>query len=89
MNYEIHSIRRSQNVRLYKRIRQLEKKGGGCGESSTNPGDGSLTRRISTLERDVMKLEELVVEETRGRKADYRTLEEQASREGRDRIQKH
>ena len=25
-----------------------------------------------------MKLEELVVEETRGRKADYRTLEEQA-----------
>ena len=34
---------------------------GGCGESSTDSGDGSVNRRISTLERDVMKLEELVV----------------------------
>ena len=32
------------------------------------------------MERDVMKLEELVVEETRGRKADYRSLEEQAKK---------
>ena len=69
---------RSQNQRLHKRIRQLERKGGGGGtEGSANADDGSLNRRISTLERDVMKLEDLVVEETRGRKADYRTLEGQ------------
>ena len=69
---------RSQNQRLHKRIRQLERKGvGGGTEGSANADDGSLNRRISTLERDVMKLEDLVVEETRGRKADYRTLEGQ------------
>ena len=69
---------RSQNQRLHKRIRQLERKGvGGGSEGPTNADDGSLNRRISTLERDVMKLEDLVVEETRGRKADYRTLEGQ------------
>ena len=39
-----------------------------------------MNRRISTLERDVMKLEELVVEETRGRKADYRSLEAQVKK---------
>ena len=74
-------FRRSQNLRLHKRIRQLERKNGGGGGAAVDSGDdggGSLNRRISTLERDVMKLEELVVEETRGRKADYRSLEEQA-----------
>ena len=70
---------RSQNQRLHKRIRQLERKGvgGGGTEGPAYADDGSLNRRISTLERDVMKLEDLVVEETRGRKADYRTLEGQ------------
>lgn len=70
-------VLRSQNLRLHKRIRQLERKDGGSTEASVDSIDGSLNRRISTLERDVMKLEELVVEETRGRKADYRSLEEQ------------
>ena len=74
---------RSQNQRLHKRIRQLERKGvgGGGTEGPANADDGSLNRRISTLERDVMKLEDLVVEETRGRKADYRTLEGQGRKE--------
>ena len=73
----LSALRRSQNQRLHKRIRQLERKAGGATEDPAKADDGSLNRRISTLERDVMKLEDLVVEETRGRKADYRTLEGQ------------